>query len=272
MGAPDHSIDGDKSIPALDKKKVLITGTAGRIGTILLQALSDRYDLSGIDRTPTPGFDSATVELTDLDAIRPVFRDKEVVVHLAAEPRHTPDIGWDLLAPDNVVATANVFEAARQGGANRVIFFSSMHVNGLYERDAPYSAIAQGSYQGLTLDRIPLVTHEMPVRPDGPYAVSKIFGEALGRYYAEEYGMVVICVRLGTAGEDDRPVDDARSYVSWVSHRDLAVMVERCIDVEGIAYDIFYGASDNTWKIYDTPRAWRVLGFQPQDNAENFRR
>jgi hypothetical protein len=77
---------------------------------------------------------------------------------------------------------------------------------------------------------------------------------------------------LGTAGEDDRPVDDARSYVSWVSHRDLADMVERCIDVEGITYDIFYGASDNTWKIYDTPRAWRVLGFQPQDNAENFRR
>ncbi len=152
-----------------------------------------------------------------------------------------------------VVATANVFEAARQGGANRVIFFSSMHVNGLYERDAPYSAIAQGNYQGLTPDRIPLVTHEMPVRPDGPYAVSKIFGEALGRYYAEEYGMVVICVRLGTAGEDDRPVDDARSYVSWVSHRDLADMVERCIDVEGITYDIFYGASDNTWKIYDTP-------------------
>ncbi len=171
-----------------------------------------------------------------------------------------------------VVATANVFEAARQGGANRVIFFSSMHVNGLYERDAPYSAIAQGNYQGLTPDRIPLVTHEMPVRPDGPYAVSKIFGEALGRYYAEEYGMVVICVRLGTAGEDDRPVDDARSYVSWVSHRDLADMVERCIDVEGITYDIFYGASDNTWKIYDTPRAWRVLGFLPQDNAENFRR
>jgi hypothetical protein len=49
-------------------------------------------------------------------------------------------------------------------------------------------------------------------------------------------------------------------------------MVERCIDVEGITYDIFYGASDNTWKIYDTPRAWRVLGFLPQDNAENFRR
>jgi uronate dehydrogenase len=106
---------------------------------------------------------------------------------------------------------------------------------------------------------------------DGPYAVSKIFGEALGRYYAEAYGMTVICVRLGTVGRDDRPGSDARSYVSWCSHRDLAQLVRRCIDVPDITYDIVFGASANAWKIYDTPRAWRLLGWQPQDNAETYR-
>lgn len=254
------------------KKKVLITGSAGRIGTIIREALHDRYDLSGIDRVPVPGFDSTVANLTDLDAILPAFQGKNAVVHLAAEPRHTPDIGWDLLMPDNVVATVNVFEAARRGGVSRVIFFSSMHVNGLYERDYPYSAIAQGNYQELEPDRVPLITHEMPVRPDGPYAASKIFGEALGRYYAEECGVTVICLRLGTVGRENRPGDDPRSYVSWLSHRDLARTVERCIEVEGITYDVFYGASGNTWKIYDTPRAWRVLDFQPRDNAEDYRR
>jgi nucleoside-diphosphate-sugar epimerase len=194
-----------------------------------------------------------------------------VVIHLAAEPRHTPDIGWDLLLPDNVLAAANVFEAARQGGAQRLLFFSSMHVNGLYERDHPYAAIARGTYEGLDPEQIPLITHEMPVRPDGPYAVSKIFGEALGRYYAEEYGMTVICLRLGTVGQADRPGSDPRSYVSWFSHRDLTQLVQRCIEVEGLGYDIFFAASGNTWKIYDTPRAWRVLGLQPQDNAESYR-
>ena len=255
-----------------DMKKVLITGSGGRIGAILRDALGNRYDLSGIDRVPVPGFDSAVANLADLDAIIPAFRGAQAVVHLAAEPRHTPDIGWDLLMPDNVVATANIFEAAHQGGVSRVIFFSSMHVNGLYERDLPYSAIAQGNYEGLNPDQVALVTHQMPVRPDGPYAVSKVFGEALGRYYAEELGMTVICVRLGTVGRDDRPGDDPRSYVSWFSHRDLTRMVERCVEVEGITYDIFFGASANTWKIYDTPRAWQVLGFQPQDNAEDYRR
>ena len=253
------------------KTRVLLTGAGGRIATILRQALQEHYDLSGIDRVPVPGFESLSANLTDLAAMLPAFQGKEVVVHLAAEPRHTPDIGWDLLLPDNVVATANVFEAARQGGARRLIFFSSMHVNGLYELDPPYAAIAQGHYAGLAPERVPLVTHDMPVRPDGPYAVSKIFGEALGRYYAEAYGITVICIRLGTIGRDDRPGSDARSYVSWCSHRDLTQLVRRCIEVPDITYDIVFGASANTWKIYDTPRAWRLLGWQPQDNAEAYR-
>jgi nucleoside-diphosphate-sugar epimerase len=138
-------------------------------------------------------------------------------------------------------------------------------------RDRPYAAIAQGRYDGLQPEQAPLVTHTMLLRPDGPYAVSKIFGEALGRYYAKEFGMIVICIRLGTVGRDDKPGNDPCSFVSWLSHRDLARLVERCIEVEDLSYEIFFGASGNTWKIYDTPRAWQVLGLQPQDNAERYR-
>ena len=93
----------------------------------------------------------------------------------------------------------------------------------------------------------------MPDRPDGPYAVSKIFGEALGRYFDEDHGISVICIRFGTTSPDDRPGSDPRSFVSWFSHRDIASMVEACIEAENIGFDIFYGASNNTWKIYDTP-------------------
>ncbi len=254
-----------------DRKKVLFTGAAGRIGTILRRELGSRYHVKGVDRVAGPGFDSIVADLTDLHAILPTFQDVDVVVHLAAEPRHTPDIWWDILIPDNIVATANVYEAARQGGAKRVVFFSSMHVNGMYEGEYPYSAIAQGSYGDLEPGQVALVTHEMPVRPDGPYAVSKIFGESLGRYYAEEHGLSAICLRLGTMGREDRPGADPRSYVSWLSHRDLAQLVGLCIEAEAIPYDIFFAASNNTWKIYDTPRAYRILGYAPVDNAESFR-
>ncbi|MDA0769059.1 MAG: NAD(P)-dependent oxidoreductase [Chloroflexi bacterium] len=254
-----------------EKQKVVITGFGGRIARVLRENLGDKYEFSGIDRVPVEGLNSLTADLTNFDAILPVFQGKDVVVHLAAEPRHTTDIGWDILLPDNVVATANVFEAARRGGVKRIIFFSSMHVDGKYELDYPYSAIAEGNYEGLEPEKIPLVAHDMPDRPDGPYAVSKIFGEALARYYAEEYEMTSICIRLGTVSPANRPGSDPRSFVSWFSHRDLVTMVDRSIEVKNVTFDIFFGASGNTWKIYDTPRAWRVLGAEPQDDSESFR-
>lgn len=255
-----------------EQKTVVITGSSGRLGTILRQAFADRYRLRGIDRVATPGMPDALVaSLTDLSAILPAFKGADAVVHLAADPRHTPDIGWDTLMPDNVVASANVYEAARQGGAKRVVFFSSMHVCGLYENDPPWSRIATGDYAGLDPNRLPLVTTEMPARPDGLYAVSKIFGEALGKYYAEAYGMEVVVVRLGTVPREDRPGSDPRSFVSWLSHRDLAHLVERAIDAPGVRYEIVFGASDNKWKIYDTLHARKVLGYVPADNAERFR-
>ena len=255
----------------VNKKKVLITGAAGRIGSILRRALDNKYRLSGVDRVAVPGFDSIVGGLTDFPAILPAFQAVDIVVHLAAEPRHTPDIWWDVLVPDNVVATANVYEAAWRGGVKRVVFFSSMHVNGMYERDHPYCAIAQGNYGSLRPEQVPLVTHEMPVRPDGPYAATKLFGEALGRYYAEEHGMSVVCLRLGTVSQDDRPGSDPRSHISWLSHRDLVQIVERSIEAEGIGYDIFFAASNNTWRIFDTLRARQVLGYVPVDDAESYR-
>ena len=255
-----------------EQKTVVVTGSAGRIGTILRQALDGRYRLRNIDRIPTPGAPDAQVAgLTDLDAILPAFEGADAVVHLAADPRHTPDIGWETLMPDNVVATVNVYEAARRSGAKRVVFFSSMHVCGMYETDLPWSRIAAGDYAGLDPGDVPLVTAAMPARPDGPYAVSKLFGEALGRYHAEARDMQVVVVRLGTVARDDRPGRDPRSFVSWVSHRDLAHLVERAIEAPGIRYEIVFGASDNTWKIYDTPHARAALGYAPRDDAERFR-
>ena len=114
------------------------------------------------------------------------------------------------------------------------------------------------------------MTADMPARPDGLYAVSKIYGEALGKYYAEAYGMGVV-VRLGTVGREDRPGSDARGFVSWLSHRDLAYLAERATEAPGITYEIAFGATDNTWKIYDTLHARKALGYAPRDNAERFR-
>ena len=251
--------------------KIVVTGIAGTIGTLVARDLSRDHEVVGLDLRPSGEFQTHLVDLADGDALPALFRGTDVAIHLAAEPRHGPEIGWDVLMPRNVVPTANVFQAAHESGVRRVVFASSMHVMGLYELDEPYLSIAGGRYNGIDPERVPLVIADMPPRPDGRYAVTKLFGESLGRYYAEAEGMEVVCARIGTVGRDDRPGTDARSYVSWLSHRDAAAFFRACAERPGLRYEILFAASANRWKVYDTPRAWRVLSSTPADNAEAFR-
>ncbi|MDA1256564.1 MAG: NAD(P)-dependent oxidoreductase [Chloroflexi bacterium] len=252
--------------------KILITGIGGTIGSVIADALSLRHEVTGIDIRPVDRPGVSVADLTDADQIAPLFKGVDAVVHLAAERRHTPDIGWDLLLPTNVVATANVYDAAHAAGVRRFVFASSMHVMGNYESDEPWASIAAGRYEGLDPETVPLVTGDMPVRPDGRYAATKALGESLGRYYADCEGMEVVCVRLGTVSDGNGLDSDARGFVSWFSHRDLAGFFTACVEAPDIHYKIVYGASANTWKIYDTASGWRALGFTPSDNAENLRR
>ncbi len=70
---------------------VVITGSNGRIGSILREALAAKYRLRGIDRLPTPGLSGALVaSLTDIDAILPAFEGTHAVLHLAADPATHP--------------------------------------------------------------------------------------------------------------------------------------------------------------------------------------
>ncbi|MEZ4530908.1 MAG: NAD-dependent epimerase/dehydratase family protein [Thermomicrobiales bacterium] len=52
-----------------------------------------------------------------------------------------------------------------------------------------------------------MADHNAEIRPDSLYGVSKVYGEALGRYYHETYGMRVHNLRIGSVRADDNPVD-----------------------------------------------------------------
>jgi nucleoside-diphosphate-sugar epimerase len=54
-----------------------------------------------------------------------------------------------------------------------------------------------------------MIDHREEVRPDSLNGTSKGFGEALGRYYAEQYEMSVVCLRIGSVLPDDDPVPPA---------------------------------------------------------------
>ncbi len=140
--------------------QILITGISGTIGSFLVPELARDHEVHGIDLKPSDWPNSTQADLCDPDALPPIFEGVEVVLHLAADPRHEVEIGWDVLTNPNLIATARMF-------------------------DEPYLSIVSGRLDGLDPASVPLVKDDDPARPDSRYGATKIFGESLGRYYTE---------------------------------------------------------------------------------------
>jgi uronate dehydrogenase len=170
----------------------------------------------------------------------------DCVIHLAGIPRETGGTPEQILNV-NVVGTQRVFEAARQAGVKRFIFASSNHVIGFYRAGRPIGP-----------DVLP--------RPSGHYGASKVFGETMGRLYADKHGMEVAALRIGAFRE--KP-GNARELGGWISHRDMAQLARRCVEAPPFHYLILYGVSANTRaKWGGDAAARRHIGYTPEDNAE----
>jgi nucleoside-diphosphate-sugar epimerase len=176
----------------------LITGGTGLIGVALAERLLARgervvlfdaapaawrirelVEAGGPRLTVVRGDVTSLVDL--LEAVR--AHDAEAIVHLAyvlgAESNAAPELATRV----NVLGTTNVLEAARFGGARRVLLASSIAV---YGPDEAYPA-----------DRL-------PVREDAPlhvaaglpiYGGGKVYLEHLGTHYAARYGLEVAGLR-----------------------------------------------------------------------------
>ena len=58
------------------------------------------------------------------------------------------------------------------------------------------------------------------MRPEGIYGAAKVFGEALGRYYSDAYGLSVLCVRIGRVTRDNK-LGAIRDRSIYLSHDDV---------------------------------------------------
>ena len=231
--------------------RVLMTGAAGNIGRTLRQHLKGRYALLRlIDVAPQdsagPGEEVATVDIRDMDALERSLQGIDCVIHLAGIPEED---SWDRILPVNIEGCYNLFEAARSQGVRRVVFASSNHAVGFHRRET-------------------FIDTDVATRPDGRYGVSKVFGEAVGRLYADKYALSVACMRIGSFRPSDRP-SESRHLLTWISHRDMAQLAMRCVEHPGYHFVVVYGVSNNLRNRWDNTPA-RFLGYRPQDDAEQF--
>ena len=244
---------------------MLVTGMAGQIGGIIRRELGECYELSGIDRVDVEGTPTRAADIANLNDILSAFEGIEAVVHLGADP--SPQASWESVLSSNIVGTRNVYEAARLSGVKRIVFASSNHAVGNYPlRQDPYKAIYDGRLGEVRRPFAPLTTDLL--RPDSYYGVSKAFGESLGSYFHDEYGISVICLRIGWVMTPDDPSFSPAALSLWLSHRDAAQLIQRSIDAPlSVGFAIVNGESDNTLSIWDIESTRRILGYVPEDGA-----
>ena len=105
------------------RRKVLVTGAAGAVGSVVVRGLRDRFAIRGFDRRPTPELeDSVVADLRDLDAVTEAVRGMDAVIHLAAVPSGAAS--WEDVLESNIAGTYNVLESAHQQGVRRIAYAS----------------------------------------------------------------------------------------------------------------------------------------------------
>ncbi len=174
----------------------LITGISGSGGSYLTDYIVDNHPnvkVHGISRwhsTSTPhnllkSKDSITLhecDLNDFSAVLSVMRivKPDLIFHLASHANVKASFINPLaVLQNNILGTANLFEAVRAVGINpRIQLCSTSEVYGQVDpKNVP-------------------IKENCPINPSSPYAVSKTAQDHLGYVYFRSYGMPIIRTRM----------------------------------------------------------------------------
>ncbi|MCG9660851.1 NAD-dependent epimerase/dehydratase family protein [Vibrio mediterranei] len=234
-------------------KTILITGSNGRIGSELVKhidALFPEYnlilaDLNVVDKR------GIKLDVSDLAATRSVFEgnDIDAVVHLAGLA--ALDTPFEHLLPANIVGSYNIFQSASENGVKRVIYASSAQ-----------------TIEGYPLDI--QVKEDMPTRPKNLYGVSKVFGEALGAYYAYQKDIEVVAVRIGAFEyQQEWTQMSARDLSAWSEPKDLCSLLINSVEsqLNDEPFVIAHGISNNRFKRLNITETKKALGYDPKSDA-----
>jgi uronate dehydrogenase len=227
---------------------VLLTGAGGTIGRLLGRRLAELgWNLRLTDIAPLPyavpaGASFELMDIENRDAVAALAEGCKLILHFGGV---STEQSFDAILGPNFRGSFNIYEAARANKA-RVVFPSSVHAVGLYERTA-------------------VLDQECLLRPDGYYGLSKAYGEMLARLYWDKHEVESVVIRIGSVLPE---VTDARILSTWISHDDFVSLIERSADAERVGCTIVWGTSENSasW--------WRgdgreTLGWTPRDSSDD---
>lgn len=232
---------------------VLVTGAAGTVGRTVYTALRKTHAVRAFDLAAMPDDPLAHVgDLADRAAVERAVAGVHTVVHLAGCPRMDAEFMRDLLKP-NIEGMWHMLDAARLAGVKRFIFASSGN-----------TAFGATELTQLKTDTI----HAF-----NPYGATKVFGEVLGRWFHDTYGMEFLAVRIGyfRSRMEELRLDDPWHRRLWIGPRDLGRFFQLAVDAKPFGYGIVYACSRCPENYLDLTSARELLGYEPEETMPSAR-
>ncbi|MDR1301615.1 MAG: NAD(P)-dependent oxidoreductase [Treponema sp.] len=228
-------------------KTVLITGGNGRMGRCIAKGLrAAGFQVVSASRTPNEELGVVSLDVRDSEACIAIMKGVDVVIHMAYYLKC--DKFREEQVPTNIIGTWNIYEAAAKNGVKRMIFGSSNHAVGYYQRTDE-------------------LRDDSMHRPDSSYGLSKCFSELCGRYFSDRYGISVINVRIGSFSHDNLPYSYRRCK-TWLSYDDTQQLFQKCVEAdESIRFLTIYGTSNNSENYFDISGLKDLIGYEPKDNG-----
>ena len=284
--------------------RLLFTGGSGKAGKYCIDYLRDQgHTILNVDLIDL-GHNSVQTRLADITDSGQIFDvmssyanyhelDLEqgvpkfdAVIHFAAIPRLMMTSDNECYRV-NTLGTYNVLDAAIKFGIKKIIFASSETTYGV--------CFADGEVKP---DYLP-IDENHPTIPQDSYAMSKVVNEATAKSFQRRSGIDIYGLRINNVIEPheykekfpvymENPDLRRRNIFSYIDARDLGQMVQKCLDTDGLGYEVFNVSNDDhsvglsseelietyyqgveikTPKVpesfYTNEKAKQLLGFQP---------
>ncbi len=186
--------------------KILITGISGRIGANLAKALIDEgHEVRGLiweKDSRLEKFDRLSVELVEGSLVNSADVNRavggvEAICHLGAAFQGGGPFSNEDFFEINARGTFNMLEAARENKDNLKHFFFA-------STDATYEKYVPGGLSD------PIREDDMPQKPGGWYALSKVLGEEMCRGYYRSYQLPISIFRFAFVAAGDEILNFAQ--------------------------------------------------------------